>query len=83
MEDNNTQSIVKIANEVTDYLANYPNAVDSLEGITTWWLTQQRYQSALNIVQSALDMLVESGKVVKSTATDNEVVYSLRLKTDE
>lgn len=83
MEDNDTQSIVKIANEVTNYLVNHPNAMDSLEGITTWWLTHQRYNSALNIVQSALDMLVESETIVKSSVSGNKVVYSLRLKIDE
>lgn len=83
MENGDAQSIINVANEVTNYLANYPNAVDSLEGITTWWLTQQRYASALNIVQSALDMLVKSGKVVKISTADSKVVYSLRFNTDQ
>ncbi len=83
MEDNDTQNIARIANEITNYLASYPNAVDSLEGITAWWLTHQRYKSALNIVQSALDMLVKSGKVIKFSLADNKVVYSLSLKNDE
>lgn len=83
MAKDSDDDIQSVADEVIEYLANNPNAVDSLEGITTWWLGQQRYLSALNTVQHALDMLVSSGKVIKSSTSDNREVYSLRLTKEE
>ncbi|MCJ7603252.1 MAG: hypothetical protein MUO63_17355 [Desulfobulbaceae bacterium] len=38
------QQIEHIAQEIERYLQTRPNAADSLEGITKWWLTRQRYE---------------------------------------
>ena len=83
MDKNADDDTQYVASEVLEYLMNYPNAADSLEGITTWWLGRQRYESALNTVQNALDMLVADNKVVKSQASGDRIIYSLRFTNDD
>lgn len=65
----------RLAQEIRDYLSSHPNAADSLEGVTKWWLRRQRYEQALDKVRQALDHLVREG-LVEKTAADSPV-YSL------
>jgi hypothetical protein len=69
------QEIVAIAQEIHDYLSAHPNAVDSLEGVVKWWLTRQRFESATDSVQKALDYLVAGGLVSKKVIASGRVVY--------
>lgn len=73
------QNIQTVADEIISYIRKHPNAADSVDGITRWWLTQQRYETVMNIVQDALDMLVTSGKLQKSPTGDGKVIYSFKL----
>ena len=49
--------------EIVDYFRLHPAATDSLEGIVTWWLPLQRYETARMKIQKALDDLVRDGVV--------------------
>jgi len=78
MENQHDRLVDRVADEITHYIIKNPNAADSIEGITTWWLTQQRYETAMNIVQDALELLVTSGKLQKIPKGDGKVVYSIK-----
>jgi hypothetical protein len=77
--------VATVAETIQRYLDAHPNAADSVEGITRWWLTRQRYEEAIKIVEQALERLVAEGKVAKTVTAEGTVLYScahLRLKHD-
>jgi Fe2+ or Zn2+ uptake regulation protein len=69
-------TVREIADEIVRYLADHPDAADTLEGIQHWWLSRQRWEPAATQVQRALDWLVEHGLVEKRMLPDGQVVYT-------
>lgn len=76
----NDTDVNAVANEINEYLAEHPNAADSLEGIVTWWLGRQRYSKATDVVQKALELLVADGVVNKVIRKGNKPIYSYKDK---
>ena len=72
------QQIEHIAQEIERYLMKRPNAADSLEGITKWWLTRQRFEDALDFVQKALEYLILHGRIIKTINYDGRCIYRPR-----
>lgn len=70
------QEIVKIAEEIQQYLRTHPHAADSCEGIVRWWLTRQRIHEASDAVQQALDYLVATGSASRHAQTSGTVIYT-------
>jgi hypothetical protein len=64
-----------IAQEVETYLARYPDAVDSVEGIVRWWLPRLRLEEALADLERALDLLVERGVMTKRQLPDGRWLF--------
>lgn len=52
-----------VAGLIEKYLQGHPNAMDSMEGIRNWWITQQKLQESAYCVSVALDLLMEKGVV--------------------
>jgi Fe2+ or Zn2+ uptake regulation protein len=69
-------TVADIAEEIARYLADHPDAADTVEGIRRWWLLGQRPEHAATQVQHALDWLVHRGLVVKRVLRDGQVVYA-------
>ena len=67
--------IAGIAGAINRYLATHPEASETLEGVTRWWLTRQRYTDSLASVQSALDLLERKGEVDKLCLSGGTVLY--------
>lgn len=63
-----------IEHEVLGYLAEHPNACDTVEGIAEWWLLHHSIQTRTRQVRSALANLVESG-LVDERSTDSHPTY--------
>ena len=61
-----------VAEEILDYLHSHPNAKDTVEGITTWWL-KDRPQ---HIVEKALNDLVLKRDIKVTRASDGRKHYS-------
>lgn len=74
--DNDEKAVAAVAAEIKRYLEAHPNAADSVEGITRWWLARQRFEEATQTVQRALDHLVTEGEVVKSVTGEGRLLYS-------
>ena len=77
LENHEDQETAAIAQEISDYLTAHPNAADTVEGIVKWWLTRQRFESATDRVQKALDYLVAEGLVSKKAVAGGRVVYAV------
>lgn len=72
---NETES--EIEGAVLDYLHTHPHAADTLDGITRWWLPQQRYVNALSRIETVLHRLVDQGNLQLRRLPDGTVLYSL------
>lgn len=69
----------QLAQRILRYLEDHPNARDTVEGITEWWLLQNEIQQRLAEVEAALGELVQSGLVIADRGAGRAVHY--RLKT--
>jgi hypothetical protein len=68
--------VERIARDVREYLDAHPHAADTLEGVVKWWLMRQRYGRAEELVQMALELLQQEGKIVTAKTSDGRVIYS-------
>ena len=66
-----------ISQEILEYLRKHPEVSDTLEGITEWWLLNQRIYSETKKVQEAVSILVEEGWLVAIKGKDSKVRYRL------
>ena len=75
-EDYADEDVLAIAGEVECYLLEHPNAADSLEGISKWWLAGSQAKCSAENVQKALDYLVATGVVRRVAAMGMQTVYA-------
>jgi hypothetical protein len=66
-----------IADEILAYLVKHPEAQDTLEGITEWWLLEQRIRYAVAEVDAALHNLVTDDLLVTRECADGRTYYGL------
>jgi hypothetical protein len=79
----NGSDVQQIADQIECYLKNHPNAADTVEGITKWWLPGQGIEVSSLIVQQALNYL-GSKSVVKCNAnlSGNKVYSNNKVKAE-
>jgi len=79
----NDSDVQQIADKIECYLKDHPNAADTIEGITKWWLPEQGFEVSSLIVQQALNYL-SSKSVVKCNAnlSGNKVYSSNKTKAE-
>ncbi len=70
-------AIEALAAEILRYLRSHRHAADSVEGITRWWIKQQRLEETLELVQAALNHLLEHDHVEAKVTGSGCKVYSL------
>jgi len=73
--DDEDRQEVKAA--VLAYLHRHPNAADTLDGIISWWLPQQRYEIERQHIKRTLGDMVESGQLRCDRLPDGAVLYAL------
>lgn len=49
----------EVAKRIMNYLRKHPDAGDTLEGITKWWLQSECIEQSVEKVSSALQLLVK------------------------
>jgi hypothetical protein len=83
MSEFNDADVQQIAELIECYLKNHPNAADTIEGITKWWLPGLGIEVSSLIVQQALNYL-GSKSVVKCNAnlSGNKVYSCNKTKTE-
>lgn len=57
--------VENIAKDIQEYFQGNPNAGDTVEGIANWWITRQSLNNAQDLVQQALEFLVDAGELHK------------------
>jgi predicted SnoaL-like aldol condensation-catalyzing enzyme len=67
-----------IAQVVLEYLQAHPQAADTAEGVSAWWLGTSRRDRRVPSVVEALDALVARGTVRCEATPAGETVYRLR-----
>ena len=71
----NDNEIMRMTQEIEQYLLTHPYAADTIEGIAKWWLQQQRYMDSIECIHDALDVLIKRGLVKKMTNADGKNIY--------
>lgn len=66
-----------IAREILAYLAEFPRAQDTLEGVRSWWLSGSRSRTSNARVEAALAELVAEGWVHELRGADGRLRYAL------
>jgi hypothetical protein len=68
-----------IAREILTYLANHPDAQDTLDGIMQWWLLDQGNRYKPIMIQEVVKDLVLEGTIIETIIPDSPAVYRLNV----
>ena len=63
----------RISEQIVRYLAEHPQAADTIDGIGSWWLPKASLDT--QAVRTAVDALVLQGRLQKKVLPDGTVVY--------
>lgn len=66
---------LKVAEDISRYLAQRNGAADTFEGLVSWWLFRQRLTDAETKVRLAVEHLCECGVIRQHTLADGSVLY--------
>ncbi|HZG53884.1 MAG TPA: hypothetical protein VEZ40_17400 [Pyrinomonadaceae bacterium] len=66
-----------LAYDILTYLSKNPDAQDTLEGISEWWLAEQTVKPLLAVVGEALAELVDRGFVIARSGNDTQTFYKV------
>ena len=72
-----------ISEEILEYLRKHPEASDTLEGITEWWLLDQRIRYEMEKVKAAVYKLVSDGWIIQIKGKNSTKRYRLNPKKNE
>ena len=71
------EQVTKFAFMILGYLKKNPNAMDTIEGITEWWILSENINLNLTNVQNALDTLLAENLIQKKSYNGQRVYYQL------
>lgn len=66
-----------ICHEILSYLAEHPDAKDTIEGIIEWWLLEQKIKHQADIVKEALEELINKGLIMERKNKNAHSYYQL------
>ena len=69
-------AIRRLAQEISSYLDEHPDAVDSADGILRWWLPRRRIDATAEHVERALELLIADGIVERRRLPDGRSVFA-------
>jgi hypothetical protein len=69
-------SCQSIAEALQRYLDANPQACDDIEGVTRWWLAGEDVVPTPRLVERAMQMLGEAGRVSIAKSLSGKVLYS-------
>jgi hypothetical protein len=73
----------KLARQIVAYLREYAFSGDTLEGISRWWVKQQRVSECVNDVHRALVQLGNEGLVYERTMPDGRTLFFANMLADK
>lgn len=83
MQENNSEvdrceaGVAPVSCKILAYLAEHPDAQDSLEGITHWWILEQKIKQRLAEVRAAVVELLEKKLIVERKAANGTSYYRI------
>jgi hypothetical protein len=78
MPKKKNRKVEALSREILDYLDQHPDASDTLEGISTWWLEQQRIEQLVDEVADALELLIKRGAVKAQPQNNGITTYKIK-----
>ncbi len=63
--------------KILDYLQENPDAGDTLEGITRWWLQSECVEQSVDKVAGVLEQLIKEGVVKKQEVKGGRPFYKI------
>jgi len=69
-----------LSKKILKYLGKNPKAGDTLEGISTWWLEQQRIEEVVDEVAEALEYLESKGFIQGFKSNAGTTIYRIKSK---
>ena len=76
MNTSQNGSMEAVAAAIVDYVHAHPRAADSADGVHRWWIGGQHAGPGLDVVESALDLLVERHVLRRLPLGDGSVLYA-------
>jgi len=70
-------SKAQIAHEILAYLAEHPDAQDTLDGIVQWWLLERKIEYQRDLVIEALAQLTAKGFIEERPGANQRRLYVL------
>jgi hypothetical protein len=71
----------EISRKILDYLKKHPNAGDTLEGITMWWLDFERIDRSVDEIAEILNKMAEKGEIEKfHRDAGNKIIFRAKRK---
>ena len=67
----------QIAHEILAYLAEHPDAQDTLDGIVQWWLLERKIKFQVGRVTHVLEELVAKGLIFEQKTPDFRNQYRI------
>ena len=67
--------------KILDYLLKNPDAGDTLEGISRWWVQSEYIEQSVDEVASVLERLTEKGLVKKQKVKGGSPLYTVGKET--
>lgn len=71
--------VESIAKDIKAYFHDNPSAGDTVEGIASWWIANQRLKSSKIMVHKALEYLVQQGELHKKVFDEREIYVRAKL----
>ena len=73
--ETNRSNLEQLVEELSQYILANPRASDSLSGIQRWWLAGTGASERPDLVEAALEKLIERGKVECVEVQAGEPIY--------
>jgi hypothetical protein len=67
----------RIAHEILNYLVERPDAQDTLDGIVSWWLLEQKIIYHTNLVKEAIAELVKKELLLERKKGELRTLYRI------
>ena len=69
------KEVENIAKLIKSYIESHPNASDSIEGITKWWIPAIHECNQTEHVLLAVDILINKSVLKSVTSNNGQIIY--------
>ena len=81
--EHQSSEVSRVLFDILAYLADNPDAEDTIEGIAQWWLLEQKIRQQIPMVEKALAELVKKGFVLAQGGSNGRTRYRIDQRKQE